>query len=61
MAMNRLGFSDREAQVLSFGEFHDLYREYQKMFDMENVLRRRGVTYQSLAEEEEHREKPVAW
>lgn len=61
--MNRLGFSDREASWLSFGEYYDLYREYQKTFDIETRLRKTGGTYQNSLEagEKGKKEKPLAW
>ena len=61
VAMNRLGFRDREARFLSFGEFHELYREYQRVFDVETVLRKSGSTYQQMAKAAEEREKPISW
>ena len=60
--MNRLGFSDAESMILSFGEFYDLYWEYQKVFDLETLLRKNGFTYQSLEETgRDGTDKPIAW
>ncbi len=61
VSMNRLGFCDREAGLLSFGEFHELYREYQRVFDIETVLRKSGATYQQMEKEAKEREKPILW
>lgn len=59
--MNRLGFTDTEASLLSFGEYADLYREYQNVFDMENILRCTKSTYKGIFEEEKESEKPIAF
>lgn len=61
IAMNRLGFTDAEACYLSFGEFADLYREYQKLFDIENILYAAKRTYESVWKEEAERERPIAF
>lgn len=59
--MNRLGFTDTEAAFLSFGEYVDLYREYQYVFDTENILRAAKSTYRAMREYEENSEKPIAF
>lgn len=61
--MNKLGFSEDEAALISFGEFSDLYREYQHTFDYEMTMLASSVanmmmggqanTYSSLKEKTE--------
>ncbi|MEE0290925.1 MAG: hypothetical protein U0J62_11935 [Lachnospiraceae bacterium] len=57
--MNRLGFSMSEAEFLAFGEFVDLYREYQNVFDLENMLHAAKKTYHGMQKAIEHEEKPI--
>lgn len=57
--MNRLGFTDKEAAFLSFGEYADLYREYQNLFDIENMLQAMKKTYKWMQNNEEESEKPI--
>ena len=59
VAMNRLGFSMSEAELLSFGEFTDLYREYQNVFDLENMLYAAKKTYRGMQKAMEREEKPI--
>lgn len=57
--MNRLGFTDKEAAFLSFGEYADLYREYQNLFDIENMLQVTKKTYKWMQNNDEETEKPI--
>lgn len=57
--MNRLGFTDKETSFLSFGEYSDLYREYQNLFDIENMLHATKKTYKWLQNNDEEIEKPI--
>lgn len=41
---------------MSLGEFIDLYQEYKKMFDLENVLRAGRITYEEVEKKAEQRE-----
>ena len=61
--MNKLGFSEDEAALISFGEFSKLYREDQHTFEYEMTMRASSVanmmmggqanTYSSLKEKTE--------
>lgn len=59
IAMNRLGFTDKETSFLSFGEYADLYREYQNLFDIENMLQATKKTYKWMLHNDEETEKPI--
>ena len=48
-----------EAEFLTFGEFVDLYREYQNVFDLENMLHAAKKTYHGMQKAIEHEEKPI--
>ncbi len=48
-----------EAELLSFGEFTDLYREYQNVFDLENMLYAAKKTYRGMQKAMEREEKPI--
>lgn len=54
--MTRLGFSDREIEFLSMGEFIDLYQEYKNLFDQENMLRVGRTTYAEVEKKAAERE-----
>ena len=46
--MTKLGFTEKEVGRMTLGKFMRLYQHYKDTFDIELVLKSRGITYSQL-------------